>query len=557
MAHVTVRPRATTIILQSRLASSRLPGKALLPVAGIPSVVLSARRAANTGLDVRVATSDASADDAIAETLAAACITCFRGPHHDVLARFSLATANLPDDGVVVRLTADNLFPDGAFISSLLEEFERCGAEYLGTGSPEDGLPYGLSAEVFSVAALRAAQAHATTAHDREHVTPWIRRERSVAVYRHPGRQAHWPRLRCTLDTFDDYKVLLQVFRGESDPISISWRDLVSRLEAQSLGGSACRVPYRIRPDGSIHSLLTLGAVQLGLPYGIANSSGQPDEQVAAHILAMAADAGVTAIDTARAYGASEERIGRLLPGSAAGQVRIVTKLDPLAGLPEDLDADTVGRVVDASVFRSLQHLRRRRLDALLLHRWSHRSDWSGAIWTRLLELRCDGFVGTLGASVQNPAEAIEALADPELGHLQCPVNILDGRWRAPEFLQAVAARPDVVIHARSMLLQGLLTLPANCWPSIAGVNAQELCAMVDGLVARIGRADRLDLCMAYVLALPWVTSVVVGIESEAQLKSNLLRVQSRPLSSAEVAEVNAVVPMLPETLLNPAAWKH
>ncbi len=80
---------------------------------------------------------------------------------------------------------------------------------------------------------------------------------------------------------------------------------------------------------------------------------------------------------------------------------------------------------------------------------------------------------------------------------------------------------------------------------------------MVDGLVARIGRADRLDLCMAYVLALPWVTSVVVGIESEAQLKSNLLRVQSRPLSSAEVAEVNAVVPMLPETLLNPAAWKH
>src|SRR5439155_4995210 len=117
----------------------------------------------------------APADDAIAHALRRAGIDGFRGPHDDVLKRFVQATRELPPDAVIVRLTADNVLPDGAFVQALLDEFEQRGLAYLGTASPQDGLPYGMSAEVFRVASLRRADSEANTAFDREHVTPWIR----------------------------------------------------------------------------------------------------------------------------------------------------------------------------------------------------------------------------------------------------------------------------------------------------------------------------------------------------------------------------------------------
>ena len=57
------------VLIQSRLSSSRLPGKALLPIGDYPMVVLAAKRAANTGLDVRVLTSLDSSDDVICDNL--------------------------------------------------------------------------------------------------------------------------------------------------------------------------------------------------------------------------------------------------------------------------------------------------------------------------------------------------------------------------------------------------------------------------------------------------------------------------------------------------------
>src|SRR2546427_796896 len=134
----------TLVVIQSRLASTRLPAKALLPLAGRPTVVLCAQRAANSGLPVVIATSDEPTDDAIAAESARAGIACLRGSHDDVLKRFADATQELPDDATIVRLTADNVFPNGAFVEALLGEFHRRRLTYLGTGSPQDGLPYGM-----------------------------------------------------------------------------------------------------------------------------------------------------------------------------------------------------------------------------------------------------------------------------------------------------------------------------------------------------------------------------------------------------------------------------
>ena len=94
-------------------------------------------------------------------------------------------------------------------------------------------------------------------------------------------------------------------------------------------------------------------------------------------------------------------------------------------------DAIEVRRRVDESIDVSCRALRIEKLDTLLLHRWDHHHRWRGTAWQRLLEVRECGRVGRLGASVYEPSEALDALRDPAIQHLQIPINVLDWRWRA------------------------------------------------------------------------------------------------------------------------------
>ena len=163
------------VIVQARTSSARLAGKSLLPVAGYPAAVLAALRASRGSWETVLATSDHPSDDRLARLVAAAGIRVVRGPLDDVLERFTLAAGGLPDDAVVVRLTADNLLPDATLVDEILAELQHRGVPYLCTWSPELDVPLGLSVEAFTAGALRRA-ARTAPPGDREHVTPWIRR---------------------------------------------------------------------------------------------------------------------------------------------------------------------------------------------------------------------------------------------------------------------------------------------------------------------------------------------------------------------------------------------
>ena len=543
-------------VLQVRTSSSRLPGKALLPISGLPSAVLAARRAGNTGLEVRVATSDHPSDDQLAGTLAEHGLAVSRGSLQDVLKRFTKACADLDPGDIVIRLTADNVLPDGSFLQQLLAAFDPERFDYLATHSPMDGLPYGMSAELFTVDALRRAAAAAVSAEDVEHVTPWIRRHLRVQPWAAQGVPDHWSRLRCTLDTFPDFQTVSRLFESERHPVGVSHFELIKRLATASTLGHAARTPYQVDSGGRIDSRLTLGGVQLGAAYGVANSHGCPDDDELGHLLELAVDAGITTIDTARAYGRSESRIGHWMQSRQESRLRVVTKLDVLNLLPPNAPKAWVRAAVDASVFQSLAALRTTRIDTLLLHRWSHYADWNGEAWKHLLSLRDAGVIAALGSSVSSPEQAIEALSDPDIIHVQCPVNLFDQRWRAPSWTAAMQARPDVTIHARSVLLQGLVTLHAERWPVFDGsCSATELLAHLDNLAQCCERESRVDLCLAYAASLPWVRSLVMGVETQAQFRENLRLIAKPALTPAQRDLVHATLPVLPLKLLDPSQW--
>ena len=85
---MNIEKKSRIVVIQSRLSSSRLPGKALLPIKGIPIIVLAVKRAANTGKNVIVVTSIDPSDDELCETLERHNIQYLRGSLNNVLDRF-------------------------------------------------------------------------------------------------------------------------------------------------------------------------------------------------------------------------------------------------------------------------------------------------------------------------------------------------------------------------------------------------------------------------------------------------------------------------------------
>ena len=298
---------------------------------------------------------------------------------------------------------------------------------------------------------------------------------------------------------------------------------------------------------------LIIGSVQLGLAYGVANRTGKPDRQTALRLVRRAADAGVGGFDTARAYGESEDRLGEALKGR---RVPTITKLSPLSELPPDAPAEAVIAAVDGSIARSLGALQRDRLDCLLLHRAAHLGAFDGQVWRRLEHYLARGTIGSLGVSVQSPAEAHAALAHPNVRHIQLPFNIFDWRWAEAKIIAAIRSKPSVTVHARSIFLQGVLTSgDPSVWPRVEGVDSPALISWLKACATKFGRQSVADLCLAYVRGQDWIDGVVIGMETEEQLETNLALSTRAPLASQDCAAIEASRARVPEQLLDPARW--
>jgi aryl-alcohol dehydrogenase-like predicted oxidoreductase/spore coat polysaccharide biosynthesis protein SpsF (cytidylyltransferase family) len=535
------------VLLQARTTSSRLPAKVSLPIGGLPLSVLAAKRAGNTGKQVVVVTSADPSDDGLAALLQEHNVPCFRGSLNNVLDRMVSALTGLPGDTIVFRLTADNVFPDGALLEEMEAEFVQDHLDYLVCNGEPSGLPYGLSAEVTRVQHLRDALASDPSVFDQEHVTPCVIRKFGPRYF---DKHKHLAlgHFRATVDCLDDYLSALSAFATVRDPVTEPWQSLVKHLKTAP---SQPTVPQPV-------SKLVLGTAQLGSAYGIANKTGLPAFKEAESLLKTAIVNGVTHIDTAHAYGASEAVIGQALKDGWAGRARVITKLALLENCPSNAPASVVNAFVDASVFQSCASLGVAKIDVMMLHRASHLRDWAGAAWNRLKSHQLSGRIGELGVSVQTPGELLVAIENPDVRYVQLPFNLLDWRWDdvIPR-LQEVQSARQLTVHVRSALLQGLLpSTDTTLWRK-ANVDSPE--AVIGWLREKslaCGRDNVVDLCLAYLTALPWVDGVALGMENLSQLNTNLKLLGGAPLSHQQLVELRASRPHLPETVLNPAQWR-
>jgi len=165
----------TAAIVQARLASSRLPGKALLPLGGMTVLARClARVALVPGVDVLcVATVPGEDGERIAAEAKVRGAEVFVGSETDVLARYAGAARSVGADNVL-RVTSDCPFVDPGLAGEVLGLLAAEHADLVANNAPAS-FPYGVDCEAFTTAWLLRAQREANTDLEREHVTPFIR----------------------------------------------------------------------------------------------------------------------------------------------------------------------------------------------------------------------------------------------------------------------------------------------------------------------------------------------------------------------------------------------
>ena len=168
---------------------------------------------------------------------------------------------------------------------------------------------------------------------------------------------------------------------------------------------------------------LVLGTAQLGLPYGIANKTGQPDQDVATAIIREAWNGGIRKFDTAQAYGESEKVLGNAFDNlNIKHSAKVITKFSPNQNHNDENEMRN-------SILTSLNNLGIDKLHGILLHKEEYLNYWHEGLSDKLIGFRSEGLVEHLGVSVSNPKFAKKALEEKDISIIQVPSNILDRRF--------------------------------------------------------------------------------------------------------------------------------
>jgi spore coat polysaccharide biosynthesis protein SpsF len=195
----------TAIIVQARLGSLRLPGKILRPLGRrTPLHYVLTRCARIPGADVVVcAVPEGPENDAVAAHARDCGAAVVRGSETDLLERH-LQAARAVGATTVMRVTSDCPLIDPGLCGEVLAALAAENADYVCNNLPPLW-PHGLDCEAFAAEHLARAAREAVLPADREHVTPWIKRNPRLRRIAIEGPGGGLERHRWTLDYPEDH----------------------------------------------------------------------------------------------------------------------------------------------------------------------------------------------------------------------------------------------------------------------------------------------------------------------------------------------------------------
>jgi|LakMenEpi03Aug12_release.lakeMendotaPanAssembly.Ray.scaffolds.fasta_scaffold514575_2 spore coat polysaccharide biosynthesis protein SpsF len=159
------------VVLQARMSSSRLPGKVMMEINGMPMIYWQVQRIlrAKKVNSLVVATSTDSTDDSLAEFLEKNSIDVYRGSLGNVLSRFIEVAETYPHDALI-RLTGDCPLVMAELIDKMVDKFYEQGVDYL-SNTLKPTFPDGLDIEIVKSSILKKISKFKLERRELEHVT--------------------------------------------------------------------------------------------------------------------------------------------------------------------------------------------------------------------------------------------------------------------------------------------------------------------------------------------------------------------------------------------------
>ena len=278
-------------------------------------------------------------------------------------------------------------------------------------------------------------------------------------------------------------------------------------------------------------SAMTIGTVQLGMNYGIANDGGMPDEQKSFSMLRSAFENGITSLDTAHVYGSSEDVIGRFLK-TWDGELPFITTKVPNS---RETDSSKIEGHVINSVEQSLQRLGVSKVDAVMLHSAADVFTHGTHIAKAMENLLKKGYTDNIGVSVYDGKDIEEMLKYPQYSVTQVPMSIFDQRLIASGMVDRLKEQAYTVF-VRSVFLQGLFFLdPDKVTDPILVEHAVPKIRLLRQIAAAEGMTIA-QLAIAFMRDTAGVTSLVLGADTPQQVKENIAYFDAPSLSESVMA---------------------
>lgn len=212
------------VILQARLSSKRLPYKVLMLINKLSIIEIIYRRVKSKNFKTIVATSNDETDDLFCSFLKSKNIPYFRGSLNNVKSRFLNICKKYSDNKIVIRLTADNIFPDKNLINEMIAFFLKNKKKYLYINSLKKKIPYGLSVELFNLGEIRKIKNQ--NKNDLEHVTWSIKKINNEF----PIESNLNYKEKASIDTLYDYLLIKNFFEKKNIKTNTHWRLLIKKF---------------------------------------------------------------------------------------------------------------------------------------------------------------------------------------------------------------------------------------------------------------------------------------------------------------------------------------
>ncbi|MCX5749169.1 MAG: aldo/keto reductase [Candidatus Saganbacteria bacterium] len=249
-------------------------------------------------------------------------------------------------------------------------------------------------------------------------------------------------------------------------------------------------------------SKIALGTAQFGLDYGINNKRGKIPQAEIFEILDLASQNGIDMLDTAPAYGGSQEIIGEY-QAAHGSRFNVVSKLSK-GSFPD------IQKAIDGI----LTEIRAKTLYGLIYHSIDDFKANEDS-WKTLEDNKANGRIKKIGFSLYTPRE-LEYLFEKSVRFdlVQVPYSIFDQRFK--KYFKVLKER-NVEVHVRSVFLQGLFFMDANKLdPFFLGIKneLEHLREITDEL-----KISMVDLCLGFALMNNSADMVVAGVDGINNLR--------------------------------------